>query len=137
MEVLDEEYSAVCTTRIVGLAAEECGLLSFDLDQSFEKNDLMDPEFPLGVDGIYEERLLTPEDILVDICGTRVEVIVETMGDMEHSWTTRKNQVKSENKIVASKLWEFVRDHAEEHISCMYGEEYKEEFTQLGDYLFD
>lgn len=35
-----EEYSVACTTRIVGLAAEECGRSSYHVDQIFDKNDL-------------------------------------------------------------------------------------------------
>lgn len=134
---MEKDYSSVCTTRIVGLAAEECGLLSYDLDQSFDKNDLLDHEFPLVIgDSIYEQPMIKPEDILVDICGKRIEEIVEVIGDMEKSWLTRKNQVGKEYQPSSEKLWEFVKDHAENHVECMYGEEFKEEFTRLGDDLF-
>jgi len=132
-----EEYSAACTTRIVGLAAEECGRLSYDIDQTFDKNDLMDPDFPMTMeDRFHEDVLVTPEDILVDICGKRVEVIVETIGSMEKCWTHMENCVKKENVPVATRLWEFVKDHAEYHVQSMYGDKYMEEFLHLGNELF-
>ena len=131
-----EEYSAACTTRIVGLAAEECGRLSYDVDQNFDKHDLLDPDFPLTMDDHYDDPMIKPEDILVDICGQRVEVIVETIGSMEKCWTHMENCVENKNKSVATKLWEFVRDHAEYHVQSMYGDEYMEEFRRLGNDLF-
>lgn len=131
-----EEYSAACTTRIVGLAAEECGRLSYDIDQTFDKNDLLDPDFPMTMEDHFDDVLVTPEDILVDICGKRVEVIVETIGSMEKCWTHMENCVKPENAPVAIRLWEFVKDHAEYHVQSMYGDEYMQEFVRLGNELF-
>ena len=132
-----EEYSAACTTRIVGLAAEECGRLSYDVEQTFDKNDLLDPDFPLTIQDYFEDdHIVKPEDILVDICGQRVEIIVETIGSMEECWTYMENRVENKNKSVATKLWDFVRDHAEYHVQSMYGDEYMKEFMRLGNHLF-
>lgn len=131
------EYSSACTTRIVGLAAEECGALSYHIDQQFDKNDLMDPDFPMTIDDHFDDVIVTPEDILVDICGKRVEVIVETIESMEKSWTHMENSVTKENMGVATKLWEFVKDHAEYHVQAMYGDKHMEEFTCLGNHLFN
>lgn len=132
-----QEYSSSCTTRIVGLAAEECGRLSYDIDHSFGKDDLMDPDFPMTMQDQFEEdMIISPEDILVDICGKRVEVIVETIGGMEKSWTRMENCVKKDNKSVAAKLWQFVKEEAECHVESMYGDDYKTEFGRLGDELF-
>lgn len=131
------EFSSSCTTRIVGLAAEECGRLSYDIDHSFEKHDLLDPDFPMTMQDKFDEDIVvSPEDILVDICGERVEVIVETIGGMEKSWTRMENCVKRDDRGVASKLWEFVKEEAESHVQAMYGDHYKEEFGCLGDQLF-
>lgn len=131
-----EEYSSACTTRIVGLAAEECGRSSYDIDQTFDKEELMDPEFPLTMQDHYDVDIVTPEDIIVDICGQRVEVIVETIGGMEKCWTHMENCVKKENRGVAVKLWQFVKEEAQHHVQSMYGDECMEEFRRLGDALF-
>lgn len=85
----------------------------------------------------FDDPIVTPEDILVDICGKRVEVIVDTLGSMEKCWTHMENCVEKENKSVATKLWEFVRDHAEYHVQSMYGDEYVQEFLRLGNALFE
>lgn len=131
-----EEYKTACTTRILGLAAEECGRLSYDIDQTFTKEDLMDPEFPCTMADEEEERFVTPEDILTDICGKRVEIVVETIGNMEECWTNYESSVKEEYLQVAQKLWEFVKNEAEFHVQSLYGDEYMEEFAMMGDSLF-
>lgn len=128
-----EEYMVACTTRIVGLAAEECGRSSYHIDQSFSKEDLMDPDFP---NNTVKNGFVTPEDILVDICGKRVEVIVNTIGEMEECWSTREYSVREENKVVATKLWEFVKEHAMDHMQSLYGDEYVEEFSRVGEAFF-
>lgn len=127
-----QEYMVACTTRIVGLAAEECGRSSYHVDQTFSKEDLMDPDLGSSDD----EKFVTPEDILVDICGKRVEVIVNTIGQMEKCWSTREYSVEKENRGVATKLWEFVKEHAVHHIQFMYEDEYVEEFSKIGDAFF-
>ena len=128
-----KEYSVACTTRIVGLAAEECGRSSYDIDQIFCREELMDPDFPMTMVDDFDLGFVTPEDILVDICGKRVEVIVEAIGNMENCWTRMESCVKDD---VATKLWEFVKDEAEYHVESMYGEEYKKEFARLGNKFF-
>lgn len=131
-----QEYKTACTTRILGLAAEECGRLSYHIDQTFTKEDLMDPEFPLTMADDDDQGFVTPEDILTDICGKSVEFVVETIGNMEECWTNYENSVKNEYLNVAQKLWEFVKDNAEYHVQSLYGDEYMEEFAKMGDSLF-
>ena len=130
-----EEYKTACTTRILGLAAEECGRLSYHIDQTFAKEELMDPEFPCTM-ADEEEGFVTPEDILTDICGKRVEVVVKTIGNMEECWTNYETSVRKEYLSVAQKLWEFVKNEAEVHVQSLYGDEYMEEFAMMGDSLF-
>ena len=130
-----QEYKTACTTRILGLAAEECGRLSYHIDQTFTKEDLMDPEFPCTM-ADDETGFVTPEDILTDICGKRVEIVVETIGNMEECWTNYEISVKKEYLNVAQKLWEFVKDNAEFHVQSLFGDEYMEEFAKMGDSLF-
>lgn len=135
-----EEYMIACMTRIVGLAAEECGRSSYHVDQSFSKEDLMDPDFPNNMEQEKrleeEKRFVTPEDILVDICGKSVEVIVNTIGQMEMCWSTREYSITKENSKVATILWEFVKEHAMHHIESLYDEEYVQEFSRVGESFF-
>lgn len=132
------EYSSACTTRILGLAAEECGRSSYHIDQVFSRYDLMDPDFQTeNIDDIdICQGFVTPQDILTDICMERVEFVVKTIGYMEDCWTNYSTSVPKEYQIVAQKLWEFVKDEAEQHVQSLYGDEYMEEFATMGDFLF-
>lgn len=134
-----QEYSSACTTRILGLAAEECGRSSYHIDQVFSRYDLLDPDFQMeNIDHIDVcQGFVTPEDILTDICGKRVEVVVKTIGSMEDCWTNYSTSVPKENAIVATKLWEFVKDDAEQHVQSLYGDEYMVEFKKMGDFFFN
>lgn len=134
--LLLQEYSVACTTRIVGLAGEECGRLSYDIDQVFDKNELLDPEFPLTV--FSEDTMINPEDILTDICGARLEHIVETIGKMEDCWLQIGYFGSGTFDIgVARKLWDFVKDHAAYHVESLYGEKSMKEFYNIGNQLFN
>lgn len=139
IEIIHQDYSVACTTRIVGLAAEECGRLSYDLDNVFDKGDLVDPDFPLTMaDGEFHKGcFLTPADIISDIARERVEVVVETIGMMEKSWITMDTRsFTDKQRRVSTRLWEFVKDDAAWHVDSLFGKEYKEEFTRLGNTLF-
>jgi hypothetical protein len=134
-------YSSACTTRIVGLAAEECGRLSYHVDHEFDKNELTDPEFPVNTssDFRYDESsdVVSPVDILTDVCGTPLENIIDTIGKMEERWIHAGFLGSgSFNQHVAHKLWEFVKDHAKYHVQSLYGDEYEKEFERIGDELF-
>lgn len=131
-------YSVACTTRIVGLAAEECGRLSYHVDQEFDKEELVDPDFPFNSvsDFKYDDYVVNPIDILTDVCGTRLEIIIDTIGKMEECWIQAGQFHSSFNKDVARKLWEFVEDHAKYHVESLYGEEYEKEFSRIGNHLF-
>lgn len=131
------EYSSACTTRIVGLAAEECGRLSYHVDQVFDKNDLMDPDFPTTMMDTIDDNFVTPADIVADICRERVEVVVETIDKMEKCWISLEKSIDKKHKGVATRLWEFVKEEAEHHVESLYGVEYKIEFALIGNSLFN
>ena len=132
-------YSAAFTTRVVGLAAEECGRLSYHLDQEFDKDELNDPDFPVNTSSDFKyDYIVNPVDILTDVCGAGVEKIVVTIGRMEERWVQagfRGHKDLDDN--VAQKLWNFVKDTAKHHVECLYGEEYGEEFYRIGHDLFE
>lgn len=68
------DYSEACTTRKVDAPAQECRRISYDPDQSFDRHDVMDPDFPLTMDDQFEnETRPKPEHVLEDICMARVE----------------------------------------------------------------
>lgn len=130
-----QDYSSACTTRIIGIAAEECKRIAYDPDQVYGRHDVMDPDFPQTIDDSFEEDMgPKPEQILVDLCNTRIETIVRVMGEMEFSWVSQERKV--EDSGIASRLWKFAKEDAVHHILTLYGEGKSDEFSSMGDDLF-
>lgn len=130
-----KKFSNMCTTCIVGKACVECNMLSYDEESSFDRFDLLDPDFPTVMyDHDSYER---PQHILMGMCeGNLTQEIVSVMGDMERSWTDRRICVKMEDKTTAKKLWEFVREDAPVLLDRIYGRIRSQECSTLGDQLF-
>ena len=129
-----KDYSESCTTRIVGLTAEECGRLSYDTDNTFCKTDIVDHEF--GSDEDNFDVGPTPEQFLELLCGTDIKTIIEAIGTMELCWEKMKSVEDSESKRVCEILWSFVEEHATHHVLELYGPLKGEEFQSMGNKLF-
>lgn len=131
-----KEYSEACTTRIIGVAVEECNRLSYDPDQIFDRFDVLDPDFPLTVEDEFDEDIKPrPDQVLEYICNNRIDIIVEAMGDMEKCWETG-SRIKDTHTAIVCRLWEFAKEEAEHHVLTLYGRSKQEEFSRMGDEFF-
>ncbi len=127
-ECLNDYYKA-CTTRIIGLAGEECGRIGYHQDNDFDKYDIMDPDFG---ESDFDESLPTLAQFLERMCNDNILAIINAMDMMEKSWKTRKPYKSSVSKT----LWEFVNEDACHHVNTLYGEHKEKEFRHMGDKLF-
>ena len=132
------ECKNALTSRIVGLAAEECGLLAYDPDNEFDIVDIMDPEFPMTERDVWPEsdNTRTPAQFLEDLCESRCEFIVESVKEMEKTWSSGNLTDDCKVKKVVWKLWEFVKDEVVHHVEEIHGEDFKTAFECLGEALF-
>lgn len=84
--IMMKSYSAMMTTCIVGNAGRDCNLVSYDEHLSFDKDDILDPEFPLTTEGCclpddyYCDR---PEHVLMRMCNGLTPTTVNVIGNME------------------------------------------------------
>lgn len=144
-----KKFQIALTTRIVGLAAEECGLLGYNPDITFEIRDIIDPEFPLTEADQWPEnnKNMIPVQFLEDLCECRENKIITVVEQMERAWTKGNddkdfdycgNVVYGERipQKIANTLWEFAKVEAVHHVGELFGDEYMKEFEILGDKLF-
>ena len=133
-----KDYANACTTCIIGKAGEECGVLSFDIDNTYSSSDLLDPDFPdNGRDIFPEDDDVRPEHVLSSLCSSRIEQIVRILKNMEQSWFTQ-NKISEENGFeICNRLWEYAKEESAEYIRQKFGAEKAEEFVIMGSSLFD
>lgn len=126
------------TTCIVGNAAQDCGMLSYDEYSSFDKNDILDPEFPLTTETCgYERYVDRPEHVLMKVCHGLTPSIVNTIGEMEDSWMSGYNKVRDCNEENARRLWSYARGDAAVYIFRLYGHDSEDDFITTGDNMFN
>ncbi|ACH46883.1 unknown [Feldmannia species virus] len=123
------------TSCIIGLAAEECGRLSYDPDNVFEANELLDPEFPLTCD---DDNVEKPSAILEYLCWANISEIVDVMRLMEKTWEDDRavHTTKGRQSVIANRLWYFAKDLCVHQIVENFGDEFVSEFEVRGEYLF-
>lgn len=132
-----KDYADACTTVIIGKAGEECGIMTYDLESSFEASDLLDPDFPNNCRDVFpEDDDYRPEHVLSSICNSRIELIVQILTEMETIWFNKK-PVSEENVEICRQLWEYANEDAGKFVKDKYGAEKSEEFLTMGTTLFD
>ncbi|CAM9705143.1 unnamed protein product [Ectocarpus sp. 6 AP-2014] len=135
MDATPDNYKSVFTTCIVGNAVEEGKTGSFDEDSTFDRFDILDPQFPDFA--LHEmDSICHPAIVLMTLCGGFAEDIVRVIGDMEKSWLARCNKVRDADLASARALWSFARERACAYVELLYGSDCSNEFDVMGEEMF-
>ncbi|CAN0299026.1 unnamed protein product [Ectocarpus sp. 6 AP-2014] len=108
---------------------------SFDEDSTFDRFDILDPQFPACALDEFD-CICHPAIVLMSLCGGFAEDIVRVIGDMEKSWVARCNKVGEADLASAQALWSFARERACAYVELLYGCESSDEFDVMGEHLF-
>lgn len=130
-----DNYKSVCTACIVGNAVEESKSGSFDEDSTFDRFDILDPQFPAcALDDL--DCICHPAIVLMGLCGGFAEDIVRVMADMEESWVARCKKVPDADLATAQALWSFARERVCAYVELLYGCDSCGEFDRMGEQMF-
>lgn len=130
------DYYECCTTRIIGLAAEECGRLGYDTENTFTKNELLDPDFGASFEDRFEDEYKSsPIEFLERLCSIDSLAIVDAIGSMEVCWKEMKPS-PTRYQATCKILWDFSVEEAKHHVETLYGEPKAGEFETMGNRLF-
>ena len=132
-----KDYSECCTTRLIGLAAEECGRLGYDSENTFTKNELLDSDFGASFEDRFEDEYKpSPVEFLERLCNTDSVTIVDAIGFMESSWKEMKSICPTKYQVTCKILWEFSKEESKHHVETLYGKPKADEFEKMGNTLF-
>ena len=132
-----KDYADSCTTRIIGFAGEECGRLGYNQDNTFTKNELLDPDLgSLFEDKFEDESKPNPAEFLERLCNTDIISVINTLSYMEKSWICYSSIVPPRYTNTAKKLWEFVSEEGTQHVKNLYGDLKSKEFEDTGNRFF-